>query len=233
VGVQKLLAAFRFLTIWGCIDGSDLPPESVGRAATYFVLVGLVMGLLLALTNYFLQPYLDGEILSLVVVALWITTTGARHLHGLRESLSPPGEKLARTSNTSGFIAVMLVILLKSAATESVDEIATLSLFLTPVLARWGLLVFVYGYGSRFDEATSRLAAQVRLPAVLFATAISLGTAAYFLSRKGLWIAFAVSLAALLLREWFFRRHRVVSRAHLDAAVETSEVLSLVLLAAL
>ncbi len=231
--VQKPLAAFRFLTIWGCIEGREPRPESVGRAGIYFVLVGLILGLLLALTNYFLQPYLDGEILSLIVVALWIAATGARHLRGLRDCFSAAGESRSRMNETSGFIAVTMTILLKSAAAESVDEIATLSVFLTPVLARWGLLVFLFGYGSRFDESVAPVADQVRLPAVLFATGAALGLVAYFLSRKGLWIALAVSLGALSLRELSFRRRGAVSQAHLDATVETSEVLSLVLLASL
>lgn len=231
--MQSLGNAIRFLTGWGLLDARDRLPESLGRTATYLFSAGFVLGLLLALTNYLLQPHLDAAVLSLLVITLWIAVTGARNLAGMKESFAAFGRDGARPNDTAGFVAVVMIIFFKFAAAESMDEIATLSLFLTPVLARWALLVCLYGYGFRFDAVAGRLAEQARLLPLLLATAATLALVVYFLSRKGLWVALAVSICALLLRELFFRRRGAVSQDHLGATVEINEALGMVLLASL
>lgn len=203
--------------------------ESVGRGSAFIVFIAALIGLLLAVINYALQPHLHVRILALIVVSAWITITGARHLHELKESFANRSGK--PNQETLGFVAVALVILFKTAAMESMDELATLSLFLAPLLARWALLIFSYRYGARFDETIRPLTDEVRIIPILVSSALTLGLVLYFLSRKGLWIALAVSICALLLRELFFRRHGAISKNHAGATVEISEALSLVLLA--
>jgi cobalamin synthase len=231
--VQTLLAAFQFLTICGSFGARDPAPETVGRASGYFVVVGLALGLLLAVANYILAPHLDAGVLSLLLVSLLIIATGARHISGMKDSFTALGGFNERANETLGVVAIALVILFKSTGAESMDDIATSSWLLTPILARWGLLIFLYGYHTRFDETAHRLAERVNFVPVFVSTAATLALAVYFFGRKGLWIALAVSIFLLLLREIFYRRHAALSRAHLGAAVEISEALSLVLLASL
>ena len=229
--MQKLTAPIKYLTVLGCFSRQIPALESVGKGATFFVFIAALIGLLLALINYTLQPHLDARILALVAVSAWITMTGARHLHELKESFANKNGEPDR--QTLGLIAVLLIVLFKIAALESMDELATLSLLIAPLLARWALLIFLYGYGSRFDETIRPLADEVHLLPILVSSVVTLGVVLYFLTRKGLWIALAVSVAALLLRELFFRRIAAVSKDHAGATVEISEALSLVLLAAL
>ena len=228
-----MLAAFKFLTICGSFGARNPTPDTIGRAVGYFIYVGLLLGLVLALANYVLAAHLDAAILNLVLVALLITATGAHHLSGLKDSFTALGGFDGEGNEALGFAAVALVILFKSAAAESMDEIATLSWLLAPVLARWGLVIFLYGYHTRFDETVRQIAEQTNFVPVLASTTATLALLAYFLGRKGLWIALAVSIFALSLRALFFRRHAVVSRSNLGAVVELGEALSLVLLASL
>ena len=65
----------------------------------------------------------------------------------------------------------------------------------------------------------------------LTSSAATLALAAYFLGRRGLWIALILSLFSLLMRALLYRRHTVLSSANLGATVELAEALSLVLLA--
>ena len=229
--MQTLGAAFKFLTVWGCLTSARPALETVGKAAVYFPYVGLVLGLLLALTNYLLAPYVAAEILNLILVTLLIVITGAQHLNGVKISFDMLAANTGRANETVGFAAVVLVILFKSAAADSMDERLTLTLLLTPVLARWALLIFLYGYHSRFDETARPIAERVNLRPVLATTVATLALTVYFLGRKGLWIALVISLFALLLRSLFYRRHAVLSQANLGATVELGEVLSLALLA--
>ena len=231
--MQTVLAAFKFLTICGSFGARNPTPDTIGKAAGYFIYVGLLLGLALALANYVLASHLDAAILSLVLVALLITATGARHLSGLKDSFAELGGFAGGGNEALGFAAVALIILFKSAAAESMDQIASLSWLLTPVLARWGLVIFLYGYHTRFDETVRQIAEHTNFVPVLASTAATLALLAYFLGRKGLWIALAVSIFALSLRALFFRRHAVVSRSNLGAIVELGEALSLVLLASL
>jgi cobalamin synthase len=230
LAVQTLVAGLKFLTIFGALASRRAAPESIGRAAIYFVLVGCFIGLFLATCNYVLQPYLNAGILSIGMVTFWIVLTGAGPIGGLRESFASLG---TAENATLGLVAVVLVILFKYVAAETIDEIATFSLFLTPVLGRWGLLIFLYGYAPRFDETTRRLSEQIGFLPVLVGTAATLGLATYFLGRRGLWIALVVSISALVLRELLFRRRRVIAHSDLGATVEISEALSLLLLTSL
>jgi adenosylcobinamide-GDP ribazoletransferase len=234
--VQTLVAAFKYLTVWG-LAGNKPTPEMVGKSAVYFPLVGLILGLLLGLSNYILAPYVDAEIINVVVIALLISATRAQHLHGVKKAFDALGAKTAgqdgRTNETLGVVAIVLVILGKSAAANSMDEILTLSLLLMPVLARWALIIFLYGYDTRFDEIPRLIAKQVNFWALLASTAAILTLTMYLLGRKGLWIALLVSIFTLFLRGVLYRRHGVLSHADVRASVELTETLSLILLASL
>lgn len=234
--MKKLAAAFKFLTIWGCI--SEVKPEgaAVGSAAGLFPVTGLFLGLLLALTNYSLAAHVDPRILNLILIALLIAATGAQPLTGLKDTFDTIGHASrdrAPRGSIWGFTAVVLVILFKSAAMDSMDELLTLSLLLTPVLARWVLVIFLYGVHSRFDENARLIAGSVTTWPVILSTAATLALAVYFLGRKGLWIGLTISLFALSIRGLLIKRHDALSQAHLGAAIELSEALSLVLLASL
>jgi adenosylcobinamide-GDP ribazoletransferase len=234
--VQTLLAAFKYLTVWGCFAATQPAPETVGRAAAYFPIVGLLLGLLLALSNYILAPHLDPQIVTAVVIALWLVATGGRHLHGLKETFDELGtrsEGNRPTNETIGFAAIVLVFLLKSAAVNSMDELLGLSLLLSPLLARWALVIFLYGYNTRFVEIVRLVSERVKFWPLFTSTAATLALAVYFLGRKGLWIALILSLFTLLMRGLLYRRHAVLSQANLGVTVELTEALSLVLLASL
>lgn len=235
--MQTLSAAFKYLTLWHFF--AAIPPsfEVIGSAAKYFPVVGLVLGLMLALANYLLAPHLHSEILSLTLIGFLIVLTGGRHLEGLKQTFGAFG---ARTPGAEGHAyeslavaAIVFVILLKTSAVESIDEKLTLSLLLAPLLARWSLVTFLYGDHSQFDEIPKLIAEQVTFSQLLACTAATLALSVYFLGRKGLWIAFIVSLFALLTRTLLHRRFGVLTYASLGAVVELGEALSLILLATL
>jgi len=235
--VQTLSAAFKYLTIWSFFAAVQPAVETIGKAAVYFPLVGLVMGLTLAVSNYLLAPYLHPEILSVVLVTLFIALTGGLHLDGLKRTFATLAAKTTGKADGEkgalGIAALLLVILFKIAAADSMDEKLAVSLLLTPVLARWALVIFLYGDHLRFEETPRPIAAQIKLWHLLAGTLATLALAVYFLGRKGLWIGLAVSLFALLARSLWYRRHGVLTHDHVGAVVELGEALSLVLLASL
>jgi adenosylcobinamide-GDP ribazoletransferase len=235
--MKSLLAALRYLTIWGRLTPTAPPPELIGRAAVCFPLVGLLLGLVLALLNYSLGLYVESEILSILLIAVLVIATGGIHLEGTKNTFDAMSANLSQAGDgplyTWGFVAVFFVLLFKIAAADVMDEKLTLSLLITPVIARWALVIFAYGYHDRCEETPRLIAENVKLWHLLAATAATLVLAFYLLGRKGLWIALSVSVFALLARSLLHRRHAVLTHDNFSALIELSEALSLVLLATL
>ena len=235
--MQSLIAAIKYLTIWGRIDTTKPNGEAIGSAAIYFPLVGFVLGLLLALLHYGLGLYLDSEILSIFLVAALLLATGGVHLEGTRNTFAALcAESISDTrpqDNLWGVVAIVFLILFKTGAIDVLDDKLTLSLLLTPVLARWALVLFIYGYHDRCEETPRRIAENVRYWHLLVTTVAILGLAFYLLGRKGLWIGLTLSIVTLLVRSLLHRRHAVLTHDNFGAVIELGEMLSLILLASL
>jgi adenosylcobinamide-GDP ribazoletransferase len=235
--MQSLVTAFKYLTIWGRLTTRASAPKAIGNAAVYFPLVGLVIGAMLASVNYLLAVQLDSAILSILLIMLLLIVTGTIHLEGTKKTFDAIRPSTAQASHRAneflGLVAIVIVILFKVHAVEILDDKIFASLMLTPALARWALVVFVYGYHDRC-EATPRLIAEnVKLWHLLLTTLTTLGLATYLLGRKGLWIGLSLSVFALLTRTLLHRRHAVLTHDNFGAVIELSETLSLVLLATL
>ena len=235
--MQSLSAAFKYLTIWGRVNTTEPTPEAIGAAAVYFPLVGLLLGLLLALLNYGLGLYLESQLLSIFLIAFLLIATGAVHCEGVKKTFDafgpdPTGAANSR-ENIVGFVAILLVVLFKIRSVDVLDDKIALSLLLTPALARWALVTFIYGYHDRCDEIARRIAENVRFWHLLVTTSATLGLAVYLLGRKGLWIGLSLSVLALLARSLLHRRHAVLTHDNFGAVIELSEMLTLTLLASL
>jgi len=95
------------------------------------------------------------------------------------------------------------------------------------------LVIFICGYHDRCEETARRIAENVRFWHLLVTTIAILGLAVSLLGRKGLWIGLSLSVLALLMRSLLHRRHGVLTHDNFGAVIELSEMLSLILLAAL
>jgi adenosylcobinamide-GDP ribazoletransferase len=234
--VQTILAAFKYLTVWQLL-GAAASPEIVGKSAPYFPLVGCILGLSLALLNYALTPHLALELVNLAAIALLIAATGGQHLAGLKEIFRGPAANSPGNGRTAGetlgVAAIILVILFKSAAANSMDEGLALNLVLVPVLARWALVIFFHGYGARFDDISRLVSERIRFWPMLASTAATLTVLVYLIGRRALWLALAVSIFSLCLRALLYRRHGELSQDDALASVELNETLALILLASL
>ncbi|HVO91968.1 MAG TPA: adenosylcobinamide-GDP ribazoletransferase [Terriglobales bacterium] len=235
--MRGLIAAFKYLTFWGTLSEVGPQPEDIGAGTIYFPLVGLVLGLMLAIVNYALSLYLDSEVLSVLLIALLFAATGGTHIEGTKRTFDAPApivdHPVTRRSETYGFVAVLFVFLFKIGATDAIDERIALSLFFTPIAARWALVLSIYGYHDRCEEMPRRIAKEVKFSHLLLATGVTLGLAFYLLGRKGLWLGLSLSVFALLTRSLLHRRHAILTHDHFGAIIELSEALSLILLASL
>ena len=232
----NLRAAFRFITLAG--RSSELDTGPAGATVLCFPLAGLVLGLALVVVNRVIAPYLSTEIVALVLLTILIFATGGHHLAGTQETFNTV-PKLDSPANPAdhrqiyGLLAVLLVIFFKIYSIEAIGERRVFSLLLSPLLARWSLVLFLFGSTAVTDDAARRLVENMRSWHVVVATVTSVGLALFVAGAPALWVALCLSLFALLARGYLNRRAGGISRANCGALVELSEALSFTLFASL
>lgn len=230
--MQNVSIALKFLTFGVRRRGIPITAEQIGAAAPYFPLVGLGLGLVLNIANRGMEPYLGSETLSVVLVAILVALTTATHLQGLQKTFDlmrakpNTSDRTFPVVGTDGFVAILFVILLKVRSVEVIGETLGLSLLLTPMFSRWGLVMFMYGSTSMLDDSTRVVAGHVKTRH-MFATSATTLTFAFFLAgRPALWIGLCVSLLALLGRYFLRQRHGGITYDNFGAFIEVSEALS-------
>lgn len=235
--MRSFWTAFKFLTAFPWRNKVTIAPHEIAQSTPFFPLVGFCLGLILVLFNRILEPYLESEILGVVLVALLMLMTRAQHLEGLREtfdgiSLRGDGEG-AKGSRIGifGMLAVLVVLMLKFRAIEVMGEVRNQGLLLAPLLGRWAMVVLAYGYRSKQEGTDQIMLEQVRGRQLLLATALALLLVIPFAGRLGLWIALWVSLLTLVAGLVLHRRMGGVSRDDFGAMGEVGEAFALVLFA--
>jgi adenosylcobinamide-GDP ribazoletransferase len=234
--MKRVVAALSFLTLIGRLRGRSAEPDLIGSSAPYFPLAGLLLGIVLALMNRALEPYLASEILAVVLVATLIALTAAIPLAQSLQAFDALGGGAGGGANKPagayGFLALLLIVLFKVRAVEVIGLTRSLSLVLTPVLSRWALVLFLCGADSASELRAGQLADAVKRWHLLVTSAAVLALTVYFAGRSALWIALALSLLAVLSRAYLKRRGGF-GFVHLGALIEVSEALSFVLFASL
>jgi len=234
--MSNFWAAFRFLTLAG--DASKPDVRRAGLAVLCFPLAGLFLGLVLVVVNRVVAPYLSTEILALVLPMILILATGAHHLAGTQETFNTLPKTTAPTNSVDhshiyGLLAVLLVIFFKIHSIEAIGENRAFSLLLTPLLARWSLVLFLFGSTTVADDVVRRIADNMRSWHLVAATVMSLGFGFFIAGVLALWVALCLSLFALLARSYLHRREGGISLANCGALIEISEALSFTLFASL
>jgi adenosylcobinamide-GDP ribazoletransferase len=236
--MKSALAVYRFLTFGGGFDPAQVTPQQTGAAILCFPLVGVFFGLVLVFLNRLLDPYLESEILGVILIAILALLTRATHYQGLQNTFNELSLKTElgaakRQSGAFGVLAIAFVVLLKVRALEVTGETRNLGLLLTPMFARWSLVVFLYGSASVAEGTTRILAENVKAWHLALTTIVALTLAAFLMARTGLWIGLCVSLFTLLSRSYLRRRKGYIAPDNLGAIIELSETLSFVLFASL
>jgi cobalamin synthase len=136
------------------------------------------------------------------------------------------------TSGILGVIALVLIIQLKVNALEAGGETRNVSLVVAPTLARWSIVILLYGMASTVERSA---VLSGRLPAIhlVVTTFFVLTLTTLIAGTTGLWIALWVSVLALMVRTFGYWRKAQLSQDHVGALVEMSEALSLVAFATL
>jgi adenosylcobinamide-GDP ribazoletransferase len=241
--VRDFLQAFSFLTILPVGKRLPLEDRSLARSMAFFPLVGLVIGLLLAL-GYSLLSFLMPRPLALwLTIGLLALLTGGLHLDGFADTmdgLASGGskEKILEVMRDSriGALGVIGLILLFGAKYLSLDQIANpsvhYSLILMAVMGRNSMVLVCYrspyarSDGGLAKPFTENLGAREMVLSLVSAFGISL----FLIGVKGIAVFLGIGLFSLGCRFFFIKKLGGVTGDVLGAANELAELLCLIFL---
>jgi adenosylcobinamide-GDP ribazoletransferase len=167
----SFLAALQFLT--SLPVKRDIPPEQLGRATAWFPVVGLILGLVLAVLDWLLGTVLPGAVVNAFIIVVLVALTGALHLDGLADTCDGLSGyrtreerlEIMRDSRIGAFgvVGIVLVLLVEYVSLNSLPpELKTPTLVFLPVVSRWAMVYAVFafpyarpeGLGAAYKQAT-------------------------------------------------------------------------------
>lgn len=239
--MRAFLAALQFLTIFPWPKPTDRSADEIGQASMFFPLVGFGLGSILVLLNSLLEEPMPSGLLSVMLVAVLILLTRAFHLDGLADTFDGLGaggerERMLRVMDDShtgvfGLLAVVLLILFKIRAIESLNEERWRAVLLAPVLGRWAMVLLAYRSEPAREGLGWILLRQMRGKYLFLATGFTLVVVFAFSGQTGLWIMLWISIFTAACRKYFHYRLGGVTGDIFGAVGELSETSTLLLFA--
>ena len=152
---MSLLAAFQFLTILPV--KRSFTTEQIARSTMFFPLVGLAIGLVLALINWLLGFLMPDSVINILLVALLAFCSGGLHLDGLADTMDGAAGhrsverrlEIMRDSRIGGFgaIGLILMLLMEYVFLNAIPgNLKWLSLIAAPTISRWAMVYAIYAF---------------------------------------------------------------------------------------
>ena len=149
--------ALGFLTVIPRPFRREVSAEDIGRALSYFPLVGLLIGLLLAGLNWLLGLMLPASVVYGLLLVAIVLITGGLHLDGFADTCDGTAShrtaedrlRIMRDSRVGAFgvIGVFLLLLVKYLSLAGVPgNMVFTTLVLMPVISRWVMVYAVVAY---------------------------------------------------------------------------------------
>ena len=243
--MRLFLIAFQFLTIVPLPFAVRCEEEDLGRSMTYFPLVGLVLGALLAGADFLLAPLLPRPVGDLVLIALLSVVTGGLHLDGLSDvcdGLAARGSRerflaVMKDSRVGavGAMALVLGLGLKYQALLAVPlpyKRAVLLFF--PLAARFAQVQLTVGAKrARNDGLGSAFIGGAGLMQFVLSYTCTLAAAYLLLGMNGIYCALFLYLLTWGIKSWSHKRLGGITGDVIGCASELNEIFCLLLLLAL
>jgi adenosylcobinamide-GDP ribazoletransferase len=233
-----MVVAFQFLTALPTPRLPDAEPDDLTRSAPFFPMVGLVIGLGLAVA-VILGGLINPAVAALAGVGVWVAVTGGLHLDGLGDVADgfgaahgdPERFRIVLRDPHAGSFAVVTIVLQIAAKLVLLGSLSLganlWALALIPAWARWGALVWSRTLPPLWAGIGEHFSREIGWTAIaLWGAAL---TAASLIAAPSLLAALlAVPLIALFWR-W---RLGGISGDCIGASIETVETMLLLALLA-
>jgi adenosylcobinamide-GDP ribazoletransferase len=231
--VRPLFTACRYLTVVPVPQGEEA--GDLGRAAAWFPVVGVGIGVLLAGAAIVATLAVPPAVAAVLVVALWAGLTGGLHLDGLADTLDGLGGGWSReealaimrdpTTGAYGVAGIVLVLALKVAALASLPPgLAWRALLVASILGRTAPLLLVrLCPPAREEGAGHAFARSLRPSALAAASVVGIAAALGCMGAWGLLAVLATGSQAASFAFYLRRRLGGFTGDCLGALTETSE----------
>jgi adenosylcobinamide-GDP ribazoletransferase len=218
----SFLAALQFLTSIPVPLKRELTPVQLGHATTYFPLIGLIIGVILAVLNWLLYYILPPGLINALLIVVLVILTGAIHLDGFADTCDGiAGHKtveerwrVMRDSRTGAFgvVGIVLLLLVKYVSLNNIpSHLTTGVLIFMPAVSRWAMVYAIFFYPYARPEGLGTVYKKyTRWPQFTIATALTLALAAAliplfwylgFIIVFGAWVV--TTLVAMYLKHKF------------------------------
>lgn len=228
--MRNLISALQFITILPLGKARDFDPP---KMVPYFPLVGILLGLLVALFDAVVIRFWTPPVAALLDVILFAVLSGAFHLDGLGDTadglLGPRSRDTAleimkdSRLGTMGLVAILFGLSLKWGGIASLNTHRTVLLIVVPAYARAGILFGMryLPYGRPDGTGKPFFSEKIALKhfwGLIFPIGLSLT-----LGLKAIWLnlAFAIIIGIILL--FYKKRIGCITGDMLGAMVEITE----------
>ena len=228
--MRNFISTLQFITILplGKAESFD-PPKMV----PYFPLVGILLGLLVALFDSVVIRFWAPPVAALLDIMLLAVLTGAFHIDGLGDTadglLGPRSRDKAleimkdSRIGTMGLVAILFGLALKWGGIANLEAHRSILLIMIPAYARAGIL-----FGMRYlpygrSDGTGKPFFQKKLSLLHFWGLIFPISLSLILGLKAIWLnlAFAIIIGMILL--FYKKRMGCITGDMLGAMVEITE----------
>jgi adenosylcobinamide-GDP ribazoletransferase len=215
--IDDFLVATQFLTRLP-VPRVGFDRDSLARAAKFFPVVGLVIGLGASSLQRIAAPHLSRPLVALLVLIFLVVVTGGLHEDGLADTADGFGGgwdreqvlTIMRDSRIGSFgaLALMLSVLARFLLLSSLP-VNRLTAFIVSahVLCRWTTLPLSYFLppARESDGQGARIAQKISPASLLAGTLLSFAIVFYFM-KTGFWIPVLVSLVITALSGLYYSR---------------------------
>lgn len=238
--ISPLTLAFSFLTRFPVGRAVEYGEDDYQRSFIFFPVVGLCLGILLALSAAALAFIGVRETTTaFLLLVLLAAATGGLHLDGLADCADgffagkngKDALRIMKETCTGSFGVVSLVLLLigKFAALWTILSVGDVSSIIPAlVLSRWAMAVTAYNSGYPRKSGTGKpFIGTLTLQSYLLSTAVAFAIAILFAGKGALIPIAAAAAIALLLKALSYRKIGGVTGDVLGAVNEVAELVLL------
>ena len=241
--MKDFLQALSFLTILPVGQSSLSEEKDLARSMAFFPLVGLLIGLLLAIAYFFLSFLFSKSLVLWLTLGCLALLTRGLHLDGFADTIDGfaaggPKEKILEVMRDSrigafGVVGLILVIGAKYLALDQIiaDSIPR-SLLLMTVMGRNSMVWVCYRspYARSGRGLAKPFAENLTAREMIISSASAFGIGLLLWGLKGALAFLGIGLFSFAFRLFFLKKLNGITGDILGAANELSELLCLILL---
>jgi len=229
--MRHFISAIQFITILPVGKPGPFDPQ---KMMPFFPLVGILLGLLVAIFDHLALIFWNGPIVALLDVILLATATGAFHLDGLGDTADGllgqrPRDKALTIMKDSrigamGLVAVVFALALKWGGITGLDVNRSLLLIIIPAYARSGVLFGIrfLEYGRPGGGTGLEFFNETLKPAAFWGLALPVGLS-LLLGWKALWLNLCFMIITSTILYYYKKRMGCITGDMLGAMIELSE----------